>query len=127
MPVPAPTDCIAGCAIAAIAAGVLGWLLRGCGLRRPWVIAGMLAGVLLGVQGLGRLDDRLFERFFMGAGQERRDLFIASRSIEIAGMAALPQGATVDESDLPRSRPSGRLPRHDSSERARSSMRMRHG
>lgn len=100
MPVPAPTDCIAGCAIAAIAAGVLGWLLRGCGLRRPWVIAGMLAGVLLGVQGLGRLDDRLFERFFMGAGQERRDLFIASRSIEIAGMAALPQGATVDESDL---------------------------
>ena len=100
MPAPAPTDCIAGCAIAAITAIVLGLLLQGCGLRRPWITAGVLAGALLGVQGLGRIDDRLFERFFMGAIEERRELFIASRSIEVAAMAALPQGATIDESDL---------------------------
>lgn len=100
MPTHAPLDCLAGCAIAALLSAALGALLRGCGLRRAWIVSGMAVGLLLGVQGLGRVNDRLFERFFMGATQERRELFVASRSIEVAAMAAVPHGASVDEETL---------------------------
>lgn len=96
----APIDCLSGCAIAALAAVLLGALLRSCGLRRPWVIAGLLAGALLGVQGLGRMDTGLFERFFLGAQEERRSLVLASESIQISGMVAQTHGATMDEEQL---------------------------
>jgi hypothetical protein len=100
MPPHASIDCLAGCAIAALTATLLGVLLRSCGLRRTWVIAGLLTGALLGVQGLGRLDDRSFERFFMGAGEARSALFRAARTIEVTSMVAGPQGATLDEEQL---------------------------
>jgi hypothetical protein len=100
MPSHASIDCLSGCAIAALMAALLGALLRSCGLRRCWAIAGLLTGVLLGVQGLGRMNDRMFERFFMGAGEARRSLFVASRSIEVTSMVAVPQGATIDEEQL---------------------------
>jgi hypothetical protein len=100
MPPHASIDCLAGCAIAALTATLLGVLLRSCGLRRSWVIAGLLTGALLGVQGLGRLDDRSFERFFMGAGEARNALFRAARTIEVTSMVAGPQGATMDEEQL---------------------------
>jgi hypothetical protein len=96
----ASIECLTGCAVAALTATLLGLLLRSCGLRRSWVIGGLLAGALLGVQGLGRMDDRLFERFFMGAGAERKALFVAARSIEVTSMVAGPQGATMDEEQL---------------------------
>ena len=100
MPSPAPTDCLAGCAIAAAAAAGLGALLRSCGLRRAWIVAGLAVGLLLGVQGLGRVDARLFERFYSGAGPQRHEAFVAARAIELAAMAGLPQGATLDDEDL---------------------------
>jgi hypothetical protein len=100
MPQHAPIECLAGCAIAALAGAMLGALLRACGLRRPWVIAGLLVGATLGVQGLGRLDAGLFERLFRGAQEERRGLVIASESILVSGMVAQTHGASMDEEQL---------------------------
>lgn len=100
MPPHAAWDCLAGCAVAALIAALLGALLHNAGLRRAWVIAGLLAGALLGVQGLGRVNERLFERFFLGAGQERSDLFVATRSIDLSEMIAAPRGASLDEEQL---------------------------
>ena len=89
-----------GCAIAfALAAGV-GRLLRSCGIRTAWITAGVCVGALLGDGGLGRAMPAWHDRYFAGAVAERRESFVAARAIELARIAALPQGARVDSDDL---------------------------
>lgn len=60
----------------------------------------MLAGVMLGVQGLGRIDVTWFERFFVGAQEERRSLIIATESIKVSDMVALTHGGAMDEEQM---------------------------
>lgn len=91
------TNCLAGCAIAGLLATGLGLLLRGCGLRRAWITAGLCVGLLLGTQGLARVRSDWFDRCWHGAATERREAFIAARAIDVANVTAMPRGATVDE------------------------------
>ena len=99
----APTllpESLLGCAIAVALAAGLGRLLRGCGIRTAWITAGVCTGALLGAGGLGRVMPTWHDRYFAGAVMERRETFVAARAIELAQLAALPQGARVDSDDL---------------------------
>ena len=92
--------CFEGCAIASALAVALGLLLRGCGLRRAWILSGLLVGVLLGPLGLARVRESWFDRLFHGAGAERREVFVTERVIEVTRQAAAPRGAEVDGDDM---------------------------
>ena len=89
--------CLLGCAIAGALATALGALLRGCGLRRAWITAGVCVGVLLGPQGLARVRGDWFDRHWYGAAAERREAFVAARAVDVAAVTAAPRGATIDE------------------------------
>ncbi len=94
-----PTESLIGCLVAATLAALFGLLLRACGVRRAWIFSGVCIGSLLGVQGLGRFHSAWYEQFFMGAGSQHREVFIAERSLELAESTALVHRATVDPSD----------------------------
>ena len=96
MAAPLVFDCLAGCAVTAALAIALGLLLRGCGLRRAWIAAGVCVGLLLGAQGLGRVRSDWYDRFWFGAAAERREAFVAARAIDVAAATAVPHGASVD-------------------------------
>jgi hypothetical protein len=93
-------ESLLGCAVAAALAAGLGALLRSCGIRASWITAGVCVGALLGAGGLGRAMPAWHDRYVAGAAMERRETFVAARAIELAQMAALPQGARVDSDDL---------------------------
>lgn len=59
-------------------------------------------GALLGAGGLGQVVPAWHDRYIAGAVMERRETFVAERAIELAQLAALPQGARVDSEDLAR-------------------------
>lgn len=89
-----------GCALAALLVTGLGALLRGCGLRRAWIVSGVLIGTLLGPLGLARVREAWFDGLFHGAAAERREVFVADRVIEVARITAAPRGAEVDTDDM---------------------------
>lgn len=93
-------ESLLGCAIAVALAAGLGRLLRSCGIRAAWITAGVSVGALLGAGGLGRVMPAWHDRHIAGAVMERRETFVAERAIELAQLAALPQGARVDSDDL---------------------------
>ena len=93
-------DCVGGCALATALSVALGLLLRGCGMRRAWILSGVLVGTLLGPVALARVREAWFDRLFHGAAPERRELFVAERAIEVASMTAMPRGASVDADAL---------------------------
>jgi hypothetical protein len=100
MDLPSELESLLGSTLAAALAAGMGWLARGLGVRNAWLAAGVLAGVILGPQGLGRVDPVLQGRLFLGAEQARRDAFTAARTIEVARMAAVANAASVDAQEL---------------------------
>lgn len=100
MNLPSELASLLGAALAAVLAAGMGWLARGLGVRHAWLAAGVLAGVILGPQGLGRVDPVLQGRLFLGAEQERRDALTAARTIEVARIAAGANAASVDTQEL---------------------------
>lgn len=92
--------CALGCALAALLTVGLGALLRGCGLRRAWIVSGVLVGIMLGPVALAQVREAWFDRLFHGAAMERREVFVTERVIEVARLTAVPQGAEVDADDM---------------------------
>ena len=89
-------NCLVGSVVAATLAAALGYLLRACGLRHAWILAGLCTGALLGAGGVGRVAPSLHDRFIAGAANERWQVFVAQRSIDLARLTALAHGVEVD-------------------------------
>lgn len=99
---PSPFPSLAGCAIALSVAWVLGAALRGMRLRRAWILAGVLTGVALGPQGLGRIAPEAHAELFHGAADARQESRRAVRTLEVMRETALMNRAVADEGDLAR-------------------------
>lgn len=94
-----PADVLLGMTLAALAAAVVAWILRGAGIAggRPAaaVVGGLIAGVLLGPAVLGQSAPRLHERLYVGGIPERHALesLLARQAADRLALQAAPSGA----------------------------------
>lgn len=83
-------------------AALLAAALRSLGVRHAWIACGVVAGLALGPQGLGRVEPRLQASLFSGAVRERHDATLAERTLEVARTTAMLQGAALEDSESAR-------------------------
>lgn len=127
-----PADVLLGMTLAALAAAVVAWILRGAGIAggRPAaaVVGGLIAGVLLGPAVLGQSAPRLHERLYVGGIPERHALesLLARQAADRLALQAAPSGA-ADPDELRARHAAEQAPLVDALNAARAQHRSRLG
>ena len=102
MPPSLTLPCLIGCLAAILLAALVGSALRSMRVRHAWILSGVLAGMALGPQGLGRVSPQLQASLFRGAAAEQRDADLTQRTLEVARSTARSQAASIDDADASR-------------------------